>query len=153
MIAVYTPEVVQTILDENPEIVDKWLTKLNKECVERRKQCEFENDTVACFNLSFFEEFEKHFKSWQDGGMVAIRLPGNRTINARKMPLFSVVTPNATVSGRARCEKCLAAFADIPQLEEQYKLILKPASGKARQYVIEARSDADKYYSRNPMWW
>lgn len=135
VIAIYTPEIVRTILDENPEIVEKWLRKLDSEYRERRERCEFENDTVACFNLSFYEEFEKHYKSWQNGGMIAIRLPGKRIINVSKMPLFSVATADANTPSPHVCEKCLAVFADIAKLEEHYELIHKPETGKPQKYV------------------
>ncbi|MEO9363211.1 MAG: hypothetical protein ABI348_04850 [Nitrososphaera sp.] len=68
MIAVYTLEVAQTVLDEHPKIVDAWLEKVHKEYLEKMRSCEFEQDPVACFNVSLYEEFEKNFKSWQDGG-------------------------------------------------------------------------------------
>jgi hypothetical protein len=153
VIAVYTLEVVQTILDENPEIVEKWLRKLDREYRERRERCELENDAVACFNLSFYEEFEKRFKSWQDGGMISIRLPRNKIINVSKMPLFSVAKADASAPSLHVCEKCLAVFGEIAKLEEHYKLIHKSITGKAEEYVIEAKSDADNYYSKNPVWW
>jgi hypothetical protein len=153
VIAVYTPQVVETILKESPEIVEKWLKELDSEYRKRRERCEFENDAVACFNLSFYEEFEKHYKSWHDGGMISIRLPHNMVVNVSKMPLFSVAVADSSAPSPHACERCLAVFADISRLEEHYERIHKPETGKAQKYVIEARSDADEHYSKNPMWW
>lgn len=152
VIAVYTHEVVETILKENPEIVEKWLLKLENEYRERKERCEFENDPVACFNLSFYEEFEKHFKSWQDGGMIAIKLPQNRVINISKRPLFAVTVAPSSTPSLHMCEKCLATFADIVKLEEHYELIHKRLSGNTG-YAIKVSSEADEQYSKNPVWW
>src|SRR5919201_4640384 len=79
-IAIYTPEIVQSILSEHPEIVDRWLQKLHSEYISKKKSCDFENDPVACFSLSVYEEFEKNFKSWEDGGLVTITMPGGMAI-------------------------------------------------------------------------
>src|SRR5918911_1316022 len=58
-IAVYTPEIVETILTQHPEIIDRWLQKLHREYINNKKICDFENDPTACFNLGIYEEFEK----------------------------------------------------------------------------------------------
>ena len=47
-IAVYTSEVVETILTEHPEIIDQWY-------INNKKICDFENDPTACFNLGIYE--------------------------------------------------------------------------------------------------
>jgi hypothetical protein len=91
-IAIYTPEIVQSILLEHPEIVDNWLQDLHFEYISKKKSCDFENDPVACFTLSVYEEFEKHYKSWQDGGIIAIVLPQEIVISLSKKPLVSIVT-------------------------------------------------------------
>lgn len=91
-IAIYTPEIVQSILSEHPEILDRWLQSLHTEYISKKKLCDFENDPVACFTLSVYEEFEKHFKSWQDGGIIAITLPQDRAIRISKRPLISFIT-------------------------------------------------------------
>lgn len=91
-IAIYTPEIVQSILLEHPEIVDNWLQDLHFEYISKKKSCDFENDPVACFTLSVYEEFEKHYKSWQDGGIIAIALPQEIVISLSKKPLVSIVT-------------------------------------------------------------
>ena len=89
-IAIYTPEIVQSILSEHPDIIDRWLQDLHREYINKKKSCDFENDPVACFSLSVYEEFEKHYKSWQDGGIIAISLPQDRVIRISKSPLFSI---------------------------------------------------------------
>lgn len=89
-IAIYTPEIVQSILSERPDIIDRWLQNLHDEYISKKKSCDFENDPVACFSLSVYEEFEKHYKSWQDGGIIAISLPHDRVIRISKSPLFSI---------------------------------------------------------------
>lgn len=91
-IAIYTPEIVQSILSEHPELLDRWLQSLHTEYISKKKLCDFENDPVACFTLSVYEEFEKHFKSWQDGGIIAITLPQDRAIRISKRPLISFIT-------------------------------------------------------------
>lgn len=60
-IAVYTPEIAQAILSEHPEIVDKWLEQLHRQCVDSKRSCEAEHDPTACFNTSLYEEFERHY--------------------------------------------------------------------------------------------
>ena len=91
-IAIYTPEIVQSILSEHPDILDRWLQHLHSEYIEKKKSCDFENDPVACFSLSVYEEFEKNYKSWQDGGIIAITLPHDMVIRISKKPLVSIVT-------------------------------------------------------------
>jgi len=91
-IAIYTPDIVQSILSEHPEIVESWLQALHSEYISKKKLCDFENDPVACFTLSAYEEFEKHYKSWQDGGIIAITLPQNTVIRISKTPLVSIVS-------------------------------------------------------------
>jgi hypothetical protein len=77
---------------EHPHLVDRWLQKLHAEYIRNKKSCDFENDPVACFTLSVYEQFEKHFKSWQDGGLIAISLPHGRTIRVTQKPLVSIVS-------------------------------------------------------------
>ncbi|UVS67778.1 hypothetical protein [Nitrososphaera viennensis] len=155
MIAVYTLEVAQTILDEHPKIVDIWLEKIHKEYLEKMRSCEFEQDPVACFNVSLYEEFEKHFKSWQDGGIIAIHLPRNRTIRLSKKPLFSVQMGGNPGVDRHVCEKCLAVFAGLDELEKHYQEehAATAPTEKAKRYAIKTESDIDGYYAQNPMWW
>jgi hypothetical protein len=155
MIAVYTLEVAHTILDENPEIVERWLEKIHKEYLEKMRCCEFEQDPVACFNVSLYEEFEKHFKSWQDGGIITLHLPGNRAISLSRKPLFSVQVVEKRQINRYTCEKCLAIFSGLDELEKHYEkehATISPTE-KAKRYEIKTESDIDEYYTHNPMWW
>lgn len=154
MIAVYTPEVAQTVLEEHPEIVDRWLEKIHKEYLEKMRSCEFEQDPVACFNVSLYEEFEKHFKSWQDGGIIAIHLPRNRTVRFSKKPLFSIQIRENRGIEQHICDKCLAVFAGLNELERHYQQEhATSATGKAKGYTIKTESNVDEYYAQNPMWW
>lgn len=115
-IAVYTMRIAQDILSEHPEIVDGWLSRIHQEYIEKKKACEFESDPVACFNLSPYEEFEKQYRSWNDGGMIAISLPGNRTLRVSKEPLFAVSkTPADT------CDVCMQAFGSGKELVKHFK--------------------------------
>ena len=91
-IAVYTPEIIESILTEHPEIVDRWLQKLHKEYIENKKTCDFDNDPTACFNLGVYQEFERNLKSWEEGGLIKIILPGSKAIRISKQPIFTLVT-------------------------------------------------------------
>lgn len=154
-IAVYTLEVAQTILDEHPEIVERWLEKIHKEYLEKKRSCEFEQDPVACFNVSLYEEFERHFKSWQDGGIIALHLPRNRTINLSKKPLFSIRIGESQQISHHTCEKCLAVFSELDELEKHYEKehAITTSAEKAKSITIKTESDIDEYYVQNPTWW
>ena len=147
-IAIYTPEIVESILLEHPEIVDRWLIGLHNEYISKKKCCDFENDPVACFTLSVYEEFEKHFKSWEDGGMMTITIPGGMAIRISKKPLMSVVSA-AGVSHHLVCSKCLASFTDIDEFtrhckqENDAKLVQKNTT---KQVAIDNTPP-------NPIWW
>lgn len=145
-IAVYTPEIVQSILSEHPEIVDRWLQILHSEYISKKKSCDFENDPVACFTLSAYEEFERHFKSWQDGGIIAITLPQDRVIRISKKPLISVAADSK--ASYLVCNKCLESFTDIDEFEKhcRQESEVKPA---------EKKNVAEKYddVPPNPIWW
>ena len=91
-IAVYTPEIMETILTQHPEIIDRWLQKLHKEYINNKKICDFDNEPTACFNLGVYEEFEKNLKSWEEGGLIKIMLPGNKAIRISKRPIFSLTS-------------------------------------------------------------
>jgi hypothetical protein len=115
-IAIYTLRIAQDILSEEPEVVDGWLQKIHQEYLSKRNACQFDNDPVACFNLSVYEEFEKHFESWNDGGLFAISLPGDRTIRVSKKPLFEV-----SKSPAESCEVCRQSFGSIKELVKHYR--------------------------------
>lgn len=115
-IAVHTIDITKSILAEHPEVVDAWLEKLHREYVDGKKSCDFGGDPVACFNLSLYEEFEKHYNSWNDGGLVAISLPGNRTIRLSKRPLFSISHTYAET-----CDVCKLSFGLAKEMVKHYK--------------------------------
>lgn len=117
-IAIYTPEIVESILSEHPDLVDRWLQKLHGEYIRNKKSCDFENDPVACFTLSVYEQFEKHFKSWQDGGLIAISLPRGRTVRITQKPLVSIVSS----SGYLVCAKCTASFTSLEEYEKHSRM-------------------------------
>jgi hypothetical protein len=129
-IGIYTLEIVQSILSEHPEIVDRWLQKLHSEYINKKKSCDFDNDPIACFTLSDYEQFEKHFDSWQDGGTIAINLPKDRVIWVSKKPLFSVATDSKTSS--LVCSKCHTSFTDLEEFEKhrRQELEAKPIEKK-----------------------
>jgi hypothetical protein len=87
-IGIYTPFIVETLLQEHPEEVDKWLQKLHTEIIRQKKLCLFENDTAACFNFEIYEHFEKSFRSWEEGGSIRIMLTKDRPVWVSKKPLF-----------------------------------------------------------------
>ena len=145
-IAIYTPEIVQSILSENPEIVDRWLQDLHSEYISKKKSCDFENDPVACFNLSAYEEFEKHFNSWNDGGMVAITLSKERVIRISKKPLISVTADSKT--SYLVCNKCLASFADFEEFEKHRR-----DENEAKPVEKKKSAENRDYVPPDPFWW
>ncbi|MEM3095364.1 MAG: hypothetical protein QXX64_06980 [Nitrososphaera sp.] len=146
-IAIYTPEIVQSILSENPEIVDRWLQNLHNEYIRKKKSCDFENDPVACFTLSAYEQFEKHFKSWQDGGIIAITLPHDRVIRISKDPLISVIADSKN-SSYLVCNKCMTSFTDLDEFE-------KHCRQETEAKPVEKKKKREKLYevAPNPIWW
>lgn len=143
-IAIYTPEIVQSILSEHPEIVDRWLQDLHGEYISKKKLCDFENDPVACFTLSAYEEFEKHFKSWQDGGIIAIILPQDRVIRISKKPLVTITADSNT--SYLVCNICMASFADPAEFEKHRKQ-------ENHAKPIEKKSQAEKYTPPDHVQW
>lgn len=144
-IAIYTPEIVQSVLSEHPEVVDRWLQNLHSEYISKKKSCDFENDPVACFTLSAYEEFEKHFKSWQDGGIIAIVLSEDSVIRISKRPLVSIAADSR--ASYLVCNKCLASFTDLEEFEKHCRQEneAKPAEKKSP----EKHDDVPP----NPIWW
>jgi hypothetical protein len=144
-IAIYTLEIVQSILSEHPEVIDRWLQKLHSEYINKKRSCDFENDPVACFNLSVYEEFERHFESWEDGGMITIVLPYDKVIRVSKNPLISMSNEK---TGYLVCSKCLASFTDLNEFESHYRQEnnVKPIEKKGK---AEKKGDIPL----NPIWW
>ena len=95
--------------------------RIHKEYLQKMRSCEFEQDPVACFNVSLYKKFEKHFKSWHDGGIITIHLPQNRVVSLSKRPLFSVMVSEKQQTGSHTCERCLAAFSGLDELERHYE--------------------------------
>ena len=143
-IGIYTPEIVETILREHPEVVDKWLGRLHAEYVSKKRQCDFDNDPVACFTLSAYEIYEKSFKSWDDGGLIAITLPRGRVIRLSKKPLITM----AAGIENLMCVKCLATFSSLDEYEQHCK--------EERETKIQVGKKPAQYYDYhvpNPIWW
>ena len=131
-IGIYTPEIVESILTEHPEVVDKWLGALHAEYISKKKQCDFENDPVACFTLSAYEIYDKSFKSWEDGGLIAITLPRGKVIRVSKRPLIRIAA-----AGNFVCKKCNATFTDLNEYEKhcrQEEELKVPAKKQIKSY-------------------
>lgn len=142
-IGIYTPEIAESILLEHPEIVDKWLQKLHLEYIKNKKQCDFENDPVACFTLSVYEQFEKSFKSWEDGGLIAITLPQGKVIRVSKRPLITVLSGATSFT----CTKCMESFSSIDEFEKHRMMeeeIKVPSKLKTKSFDNSAP---------NSIWW
>ena len=144
-IAVYTVEIVQSILSEHPEVIDRWLQRLHSEYINKKRSCDFENDPVACFNLSAYEEFERHFNSWEDGGMIAIVLPREKVIRVSKKPLISMVNEK---TGYLVCSKCLASFTDVNEFESHYRQENNP-----KPIEKKAKAEKNNYIPLDPIRW
>ena len=151
-IEVYTPEIVETVLTEHPEIVDRWLQRLHAEYVSKKKQCDFDNDPVACFTLSAYEQYDKSFRSWDDGGLFAITLPRGKVIRVSKKPLITV----ASNGGHFICEKCSVAFSDLDEFEKhrkQEKEVEKVVEVTAKKKAASSSSSSYDNVAPNPIWW
>jgi len=145
-IAVYTPEIVQSILLEHPEIVDGWVQKLHGEYISMKKSCDFENDPVACFTLSVYEEFEKHFKSWEDGGLITITIPGDKSIRVSKKSLISITSTSE--AGNLICSKCLTSFTDIDEFATHCK-----QENEVKPVQKNTKKASNDNTPPNPIWW
>ena len=144
-IGIYTAEIVESILMEHPEIVDRWLKKLHAEYITKKRQCDFDNDPVACFTLSVYENYEKDFKSWDDGGLIAISLPEGKVIRISKKPLISVVAG----AGGLVCGKCMATFSDITELEKHRRLEEEMKAPRKIKPIRPYEANG----APNPIWW
>ena len=92
-IAIYTPEIVETILSDHSEIVDRWLSELHEKYLTLQKSCEFDSNPVACFNIPPLEQFETHFQLWQDGGILTISIKEGNGISIRNEKRGEEETP------------------------------------------------------------
>jgi hypothetical protein len=79
-IALYSADIVESILNANPEIVKPWLEKLQYEYALMKKRCDLEQDPSACFNLGFYEEFKKNLLNYENGGSLKISVTKNKSI-------------------------------------------------------------------------
>jgi hypothetical protein len=143
-IGIYTPEIVESILTEHPGIMDKWLNRLYTEYISKKKQCDFENDPVACFTLSAYEQYDKNFRSWDDGGLIAITLPRGRVIRVSKKPLITI----AAGAGSMICSKCMSSFTDFAKFEKHCR--------EEEENKVPAKKKIVKSYENaapNPIWW
>lgn len=157
-IAIYTPEIAQAILSEHPEIISKWLEQLHKLYADSKRACEAENDAAACFNISLYEEFERHYSAWQDGGLVTIELADGTAVRVRnvKSSLSTRATgtkTNQTASSESSsfvCHRCLAIFENLDQLEKHLKMEKEAEQPDAKETDIVERG---KKVSLNSPWW
>jgi len=163
-ISLYAPEVVESVLSEHPEIVDAWLKQLHYKYVASKRSCELENDPIACFNLLPLKQFEEHFQSWKDDGIIRLSLPGGKAIrikNTRNEQEVEVTDEIALANEAAPhphfvCSACSATFADSEQysrhrmheaeMKKRKKLFLERAAEKRR---TAAKQDIPP----NPIWW
>src|SRR5918993_4949065 len=83
-IALYSADIVEAILKANPEIAELWLEKLQEEFAVMKKRCDLDQDPSACFNLGFYEEFEKNLANYENGGSIKISITKNKFIWVRK---------------------------------------------------------------------
>ena len=151
-IAVYTPEITQAILSEHPEIISKWLGCLHKQYVDSKRSCEAEGDPTACFNIPLYEEFERHYSTWQDGGLIAIELPDGMAVRIRNNLLSSpaIGTPKLGPDSSHTCNKCFAVFNNLDEFEKhlkQEKDVRPMDKGK------KDNADEGKNIPPNPIWW
>jgi hypothetical protein len=158
-IAIYTPEIAEAILSEHSEIISKWLERLHKQYVDAKRACEAENDPAACFNISLYDEFERHYAAWQDGGLVAIELPDGTAVRVRNVKSgLSTLAAGTSKAGQATsskssfvCHRCLAVFETLDQLEKHLK-----QEKEAKQQDTAKGTDVverGKKVSLNSPWW
>jgi hypothetical protein len=79
-IGLYSADIVESILNSNPEILERWLNKLQEEYFILKKRCDLDQDPSACFNLGFYEEFEKNFVNFENGGSLKISVTKKKFI-------------------------------------------------------------------------
>lgn len=79
-IALYSADIVESILNSNPEILERWLKKLQDEYSIIKKRCDLDQDPSACFSLGFYEEFEKNLVNFENGGSLKISVTKKKFI-------------------------------------------------------------------------
>ena len=88
-ISIYSPEIVETFLKLNSDIVENWLKKLHTEFISNKEKCDLE-DPTACYNLGMYEEFEKNMENYEKGGSIEIKLGKNKSMWVKKPSTISV---------------------------------------------------------------
>ena len=83
-IALYSADIVESILNSNPDILEPWLKKLQEEYSAIKKRCDLDQDPSACYNLGFYEEFQKNFTNFENGGSLKISVTKKKFIWVRK---------------------------------------------------------------------
>lgn len=157
-IAVYTPEITQAILSEHPEIVGKWLERLHKQYVGLKRSCETEDDPTACFNISLYEEFERHYATWQDGGLIAIELLDGTAIGIRNNKYVlssqaigtSKLAPDISPKSSYTCTRCFAVFKNLDEFEKHLK---QEKDVKPTDRGKKGERDESRKIPPNPIWW
>ena len=79
-IGLYSADIVESILNSHPEIVEVWLQKLQEEYSIIKKSCDLDQDPSACFNISFYEEFIKNLSNYENGGSIKISVTKKKFI-------------------------------------------------------------------------
>jgi hypothetical protein len=83
-IGLYSADIVESILNSHPEIVELWLQKLQEEYSILKKRCDLDQDPSACFDLGFYEEFKKNLANYENGGSIKISVTKKKFIWLRK---------------------------------------------------------------------
>lgn len=152
LISVYTPQIVEAMLSEHVKIVQIWLDKLHAEYISAKRSCSTENDPIACYGVTTYDEFERRYASWQDGGLIEISLPERESIWVRNS---STVTSSAGPVDVARgqsllyaCKKCGTSFKTLDELDAHIKKE-KEVKPIKRSYTLPSRDGIPP----NPIWW
>lgn len=152
LISVYTPQIVEAVLSEHVKIVQVWLDKLHTEYISAKRSCSTENDAVACYSMTAYNEFERRYASWQDGGLIEISLPNGESIWVRNS---SAPTSDVESTNIARqqslpyvCKKCGTAFKTLEELDTHIKKE-KEVKPSKRSYTLPSRDGIPP----NPIWW
>ncbi len=153
LISVYTPQIVEAVLNEHTEVVQNWLDKLHSEYITAKRSCSTENDPIACYSLPTYDEFERQYASWQDGGLIEISLPEGSAIWVRNTPTSNIASPTPTEnvgpdSMPYVCKKCGTAFKTWEELDAHIKKE-KEAKPIERKYSLPSRDGIPP----NPIWW
>lgn len=156
-IAVYLPEAVAAILSDHPEIVDSWLNRLHEKYLTLKKSCEFDGNPVACFNMPPFQQFEKHFQSWREGGVIAISVESGSEFRIRNEKRGEKTSTIARAGKRAdlrfMCSKCSTAFADSEEYAKHLMREIDVAKDKHRRSMTQENDAVEEDIPPNPIWW